>query len=122
MADCIWTAFESKGGYPTLSQRCQMRFRVAPRLDELVQVRFTFLECDIGQLAPKQLVPQPNAIGVDDISFTIISDLLDLAIEKVSLDLGAAEIGFVGSAVASRTAWVENRSGVAGLAESRPMA
>jgi hypothetical protein len=66
-----------------------MRFRVAPRFEELAQIRFTRLECNIGQLAPKQLVSQPNAIGVDDITFTIVGDLLDLAIEEVSLDLGA---------------------------------
>jgi predicted transcriptional regulator len=65
----------------TSSQLCQMRFRVAPRFDELAQIRFTRLKCNIGQLAPKQLVSQPNAIGVDDISFTIVGDLPDLAID-----------------------------------------
>ena len=40
-------------------------------------------------LPPKQLVSQPNTIGVDDITFTIVGDFLDLAIEEVSFDLGA---------------------------------
>ena len=66
-----------------------MRFRVAPRPDELAQVRLTRLECNIGQLAPKQLVSQTNAIGVDNISLTIVGDLLDLSIEEVSLDVGS---------------------------------
>ena len=50
-------------------------FSVAPRLDELVQIGLAHLEYNIGQLASKQLVSQPKAIGVDDISFTIISDI-----------------------------------------------
>ncbi len=66
-----------------------MRFRVAPHPDELAQIRLACLECIIGQLAPKQLVPQPNAIGVDDISFAIVGDLIDLPIKEVTLDLGS---------------------------------
>jgi hypothetical protein len=64
-----------------------MRFCVAPRFDELAQIRLTRLECNVGQLASKQLVSQPNAMGVDDITFTVVGDHLDLAIEELSLDL-----------------------------------
>jgi hypothetical protein len=64
------------------SQRCQMRFRVAPRLDELAQIRLTRLECDVGQLASKQLVSQPNAIGVDDVTFTVVGDRGSIGSER----------------------------------------
>ena len=63
-----------------------MRFRVAPRFDKLAQIRLTRLKRHFAKIASKQLVSQPNAIGVDDITFTVVGDLLDLAIEEVSLD------------------------------------
>ena len=48
-----------------------MRFRVAPRRDEPVlnSLRSLGIQC---RTSPKQLVSQPNAIGVDDISFAIV--------------------------------------------------
>ena len=64
-----------------------MRFRVAPRFDKLAQIRLTGLKRYFAKIASKQLVSQPDAIGVDDITFTIVGNLLDLAIEEVSLDL-----------------------------------
>jgi hypothetical protein len=66
-----------------------MRLCVASSLDEFAQIRFARLERSIGQLSPKQLVPQPNSIGVDDIGLAVICDLLDPAIEKVLLDLSS---------------------------------
>ena len=48
---------------------------------------FARLECLIGQLAPKQLVPEPNAIGIDDITLAVIGDLLNPAFPKVPFDV-----------------------------------
>ncbi len=70
---------------------------VAPRLDELAQICFARLECNIGQLAPKQFVSQPNAIGVDDIVLTVIGDVLNSPFPKIFLDLATVDtIGFAG--------------------------
>jgi len=66
-----------------------MRFRVTSSLDEFAQIRFARSERNIEQLSQKQLVPQPNAIGVDDIGLAVICDLLDLAIKEVLLDLSS---------------------------------
>jgi hypothetical protein len=44
------------------------------------------LECNIGQLAPKQFVSQPNTIGVDDITSTIV--VIGFALVKQSLTSG----------------------------------
>jgi hypothetical protein len=78
----------------TSSQRRQMRFCVAPHPDELAQIRLACLERIVGELTPKQLVSQPKPIGVDEISFTIVGDFLDLPNEEVSLDF--ASINAVG--------------------------
>jgi hypothetical protein len=51
-----------------------MRLCVASSLDEFAQIRFARLERNIGQLSPKQLIPQPDAIGVNDIGLAVICD------------------------------------------------
>ena len=69
-----------------------MRLRIAPRLDELAQIRFARLECRIGQLAAKQLVPQPNAIGIDDIALTVVGDVLNSPFPKIFLDFATIDV------------------------------
>jgi len=75
----------------------QMRLRIAPSFDEFAKILFAELKLDRGQLAPKQLVPQPNAIGVDDIALTVIGDVLNSALSKIFLDFATIDIdGFAG--------------------------
>jgi hypothetical protein len=38
---------------------------------------FAELKLDRRQLAPKQLMPQPNATGVDDIALTVVGSDID---------------------------------------------
>ena len=65
-----------KGGAPQAglasSQMRQMRLRITPSFDEFAKILFAELKLDRRQPAPKQLMPQPNAIGVDNIALTVV--------------------------------------------------
>lgn len=54
----------------------QMRLRIAPRFDRFSELLLAKLELDRRDLPTKQLVAQPYPVGVDDISFAIVRDLL----------------------------------------------
>ncbi len=50
---------------------------VVPCFQEGLQICLARLVRLLGHFAPKQLVSQPNAIGINDIALAIFGDLLD---------------------------------------------
>lgn len=72
-----------------------MRLRVAPCFDRFSELLLAKLELDRRDLPTKQLVAQPYPVGVDDISFAIVRDLLYPAFETISCDLATMNaLGF----------------------------
>src|SRR5262245_34036448 len=68
-----------------------MRSRSRTRADELGQIPFACFKRRVVQPSAKQLIPQPNAIGVDHVSLTVVRDFLDPPFAKVSFDIRARE-------------------------------
>jgi len=46
---------------------------------------------DLSQSAVKQLIPQPDSIGVDNVRLAVVRDLLDPALKEISLDIGTID-------------------------------
>ena len=68
-----------------------MRALADPRADEVAQVILTRDELLVVQAAPKELVAEPDAVGVDDVCLTVIRHLLDAALFHEVGDLRAVD-------------------------------
>jgi hypothetical protein len=62
----------------------EVRLRVGAYFDEFKKGCLGCLQFRIGQAPAKQLVPQPNPIGVDDIRFTVVGHFLNPAIKAIA--------------------------------------
>src|SRR5207248_997059 len=58
---------------------------------EINEAGLAGLKFDFRQSTSKQLMAQPEAIGVDDIALAVLGDLADVSVPIVFLDLCAAD-------------------------------
>jgi len=59
--------------------------------DEIGQITLALLMLALAQSAVKSLIPQPNPISVHNIRLAIVDNLLNLALEEISLDFVAVD-------------------------------
>jgi len=83
------------------------------RPDVLDEICLARLKRRIGQPPPQQFVAQPDAVGVDDIAFAIVSNFADLPLPIELLDLVA-----VGCRTACRASYLEPQTAGAALSMS----
>src|SRR5262245_45404320 len=69
----------------------QVHVRSCSRADEIAERSFACPKSCVGQATAEKFVPQPHAIRVDDVGFTIVGNLRDLPLDKVLVDLTAVD-------------------------------
>jgi hypothetical protein len=70
-----------------------MRLCVTAYFDEFNEICLACFELRVIEPSTKQVVPQPNPIGIDDVRFTIVSDFLDSALKAIAGNFTTMDAG-----------------------------